>query len=116
MVKRAALFVLLLAIAVTTGRLKAAPTAPRLAASHPALSPQQAGPTAARNADAGATLTQYCVTCHNERLKTGGLVIDPASAAAPEASPEMWEKVVRKLRAQSMPPAGPKKWSAGRSS
>ena len=53
-----------------------------------------------------AILNQYCVTCHNERLKTGGLVIDPAQAANPSADSERWEKVVRKLRAQSMPPAG----------
>ena len=52
------------------------------------------------------TLTQYCVTCHNERLKTGGFVIDPAALTDVERGADAWEKVVRKLRAQSMPPAG----------
>src|SRR5205814_4958987 len=53
-----------------------------------------------------AVFTQYCVTCHNARLKTAGLVIDPAEAAHPATNPELWEKVVRKLRSASMPPAG----------
>jgi hypothetical protein len=46
------------------------------------------------------------MTCHNSRLKTGGLVINPADAAHPSTSPEIWEKVIRKLRSASMPPAG----------
>ncbi|HKE83247.1 MAG TPA: DUF1592 domain-containing protein [Vicinamibacterales bacterium] len=50
--------------------------------------------------------TQYCVTCHNARLKTAGLVIDPASLSDVGAGAEMWEKVVRKLRTSAMPPAG----------
>jgi len=49
---------------------------------------------------------QYCVTCHNARLKTAGLVIDPADTARVSANPELWEKVVRKLRSTAMPPAG----------
>ena len=51
-----------------------------------------------------AALNQYCVTCHNERLKTAGFVLDPASLSniAPDA--EAWEKVVRKLRTRAMPP------------
>ena len=60
------------------------------------------GPTG----DAAATLNQYCVTCHNPRLKTGGLVIDPASLPDVGSSAEAWEKVVRKLRTGAMPPPG----------
>ena len=52
------------------------------------------------------TLTQYCVTCHNERLKTGGLVLDPQSLGSVAAQADQWEKVVRKLRAGLMPPPG----------
>jgi mono/diheme cytochrome c family protein len=53
-----------------------------------------------------ALLSRYCITCHNERLKTGGLALDrmDVSNVAPHA--EAWEKVVRKLRAGVMPPAG----------
>ena len=53
-----------------------------------------------------AVLKQYCVTCHNERLKTGGLVIDPTAVANVNDGADRWEKVVRKLRSQSMPPPG----------
>ncbi len=56
--------------------------------------------------------SQYCVTCHNSRLKTAGLVIDPAEAAHAGTNPQQWEKVVRKLRSASMPPAGSPRPSA----
>ena len=49
---------------------------------------------------------RYCVTCHNPRLNTGGLSLDPADLAQVEARAETWEKVVRKLRTGMMPPAG----------
>jgi hypothetical protein len=60
--------------------------------------------SAAQNAS--AVFSQYCVTCHNARLKTAGLVIDPADMSRVSANAELWEKVIRKLRSQSMPPAG----------
>src|SRR4051812_10904797 len=50
--------------------------------------------------------SQYCVTCHNARLKTAGLVIEPAELSHIQTNPELWEKVVRKLRSEAMPPAG----------
>jgi hypothetical protein len=50
--------------------------------------------------------TKYCTTCHNERLKTAGLIIDPSALTHAGSNAETWEKVVRKLRANSMPPAG----------
>ncbi len=53
-----------------------------------------------------ALLKQYCVTCHNERLKTGGLVLNPGDLTRVGETAETWEKVVRKLRAGAMPPAG----------
>jgi hypothetical protein len=53
-----------------------------------------------------ATLEKYCSGCHNEKLKTGGFVLDPSGLDHPERQAENWEKVVRKLRGRSMPPAG----------
>ena len=53
-----------------------------------------------------ALLNRYCVTCHNQRLKTAGLALDQLDPAHVEANPERWEKVVRKLRAGMMPQAG----------
>ena len=70
-------------------------------AQSPAALPQ---PTPA--AASATVLKQYCVTCHNERLKTGGFVIDPADVANVGSGADRWEKVVRKLRTQSMPPPG----------
>jgi hypothetical protein len=53
-----------------------------------------------------ATLDRYCVTCHNERLKSGGLVLGGLDVARPSSDAATWEKVVRKLRGRMMPPAG----------
>ncbi len=53
-----------------------------------------------------AVLDQYCVTCHNQKLKTGGLMLDKLDLAAIAENAETWEKVVRKLRAGMMPPQG----------
>jgi mono/diheme cytochrome c family protein len=55
---------------------------------------------------ASATVGKYCATCHGVQVHTAGLVLDPALAAHPEAEAEKWEKVIRKLRARSMPPPG----------
>ncbi len=51
-------------------------------------------------------LDQYCVTCHNERLKTAGLMLDKLDINHVGASAETWEKVIRKLRGGMMPPQG----------
>jgi hypothetical protein len=53
-----------------------------------------------------ALLDQYCVTCHNERAKTAGLMLDKMDLSKIEAGAETWEKVVRKLRGGMMPPQG----------
>jgi len=51
-------------------------------------------------------LDKYCVTCHNARLRTAGLMLDTAELKDVSGSAEIWEKVVRKLRADAMPPPG----------
>jgi mono/diheme cytochrome c family protein len=53
-----------------------------------------------------AVLNQYCVSCHNQTLRTAGLALDTLDAAQPTANAEKWERVIGKLRAQSMPPPG----------
>ncbi|MBZ5610448.1 MAG: DUF1592 domain-containing protein [Acidobacteriia bacterium] len=53
-----------------------------------------------------ALLDQYCVTCHNERAKTAGLMLDQADLSNVPAGSEVWEKVIRKLRGDAMPPPG----------
>ncbi|MDA1092299.1 MAG: DUF1592 domain-containing protein [Acidobacteria bacterium] len=49
-------------------------------------------------------LDQYCIACHNERLRTADLALDTVDASHPGADPALWERVVAKLRAGSMPP------------
>lgn len=55
---------------------------------------------------ARALVDKYCVTCHNQRLKTAGLMLDRLDIDHPAASAETWEKVIVKLRSRAMPPAG----------
>ncbi len=51
-------------------------------------------------------VSRYCVTCHNEKLKTANLLLDKADADQVFNSAETWEKVIVQLRSRSMPPPG----------
>jgi hypothetical protein len=51
-------------------------------------------------------INRYCVSCHNDRLKRGGLALDTVAAHDVGQNPEVWEKVLRKVRARQMPPVG----------
>ena len=53
-----------------------------------------------------AVINQYCVPCHNRTAKTGGLALDTLDIDHVAHDAETWEKVVRKLGAGVMPPAG----------
>jgi hypothetical protein len=53
-----------------------------------------------------AFLNRYCVTCHNEKLNTAGLMLDKMDVENISVGAEAWEKVVGKLRTAAMPPAG----------
>ena len=54
-----------------------------------------------------AVLNRYCISCHNEKLKTGGLALDAIDIDHVGENVTAWEKTVRKLRVRAMPPAGP---------
>jgi hypothetical protein len=56
--------------------------------------------------DERALIDRTCVPCHNQKLKTAGLLLDQLDVAKVSEHPDVWEKVVRKLRAGMMPPAG----------
>ncbi|HWW83802.1 MAG TPA: DUF1587 domain-containing protein, partial [Vicinamibacterales bacterium] len=56
--------------------------------------------------DLRATLDTYCVTCHNQRLKTAGLLLDTLDTTNPGAHASEWEKVIARLEQGSMPPPG----------
>ena len=51
-------------------------------------------------------VTKYCVSCHNQKLKTANLLLDTADTQQVFNSAETWEKVIVKLRSRSMPPPG----------
>ena len=53
-----------------------------------------------------STIQRYCITCHNERTKSQRLSLEGVDASHPDAAPEVWERVLRKLRTRAMPPQG----------
>ena len=53
-------------------------------------------------------LGRYCTDCHNTTDFTAELVIAPEDVEGIAADPEHWEKIVRKLRTEEMPPDGPR--------
>ena len=73
-----------------------APQKPAAAAAAPAVSPKP-------------IIDQYCVTCHNQRMKTGGLVLETLDVNNPGANADVWEKVIKKLHSRVMPPANAKR-------
>ena len=77
------------------------------AASPKTAAPQSASPQASPAAkEPRALIDQYCVTCHNQRMKAGSLALDGLDVNRIADDPQTWEKVVRKLRGGVMPPAG----------
>ena len=56
--------------------------------------------------DRKAFLSQYCLACHSGESPAGGLALAEVDAGTPEGRPEVWERVIRKLAAGEMPPAG----------
>jgi len=95
MVKPSSLITILLAGAVLAG-VGHLPRA-RLAA---------AGAQSAADVPSRELLDRYCVTCHNERLQTAGLMLDRVDLAQVGVNAEVLEKVVHKLRSGQMPPEG----------
>jgi hypothetical protein len=65
--------------------------------------PQAAPPSPATHR---ALLDKYCVTCHSDKLRTGGLSLQSADLAKVSEKAEFWEKVIKKVRVEAMPPQG----------
>ena len=74
----------------------------------PVVTVAQPLPQAADAAAQRAVLDRYCVGCHNERMKDSyaGLALDAVDLSDAGAHAELLEKVVRRVRAGQMPPAG----------
>jgi mono/diheme cytochrome c family protein len=60
--------------------------------------------TAAAQTPARELVSTYCVSCHNERVKTANFMLDKVDTDQVSNSAEEWEKVIVKLRSRSMPP------------
>ena len=71
--------------------------------SGPPEEPDRARPT---STSTQTVLDRYCVTCHNQRARTGGLALDALDLNAVAREAQTWEKVVRKVRTGMMPPSG----------
>ena len=84
-----------------------------------ATSAAQSTPASAKSVR--SLLDRYCVACHNERrvtaaggsasvldaqLRDTGLALDVADTERPSTDADVWERVIARLRAGSMPPAG----------
>ena len=91
----AALFMFALVSVETQTERRVPPTRQPLAAAQ--------GTPAASGAQ--AVVNRYCVTCHNARMRTGGLALEGLDVAQAGNQAPTWEKVVRKVRTGMMPPA-----------
>jgi mono/diheme cytochrome c family protein len=76
------------------------------AATYPHASASQRPAAADPTPSDRALVDKYCVTCHNQRAKTGGLSLDSVDLAQPSANADVLEKVIRKVRGGLMPPVG----------
>jgi hypothetical protein len=97
--------VLCLGVAVTSAQSPKAQPAPKPAATR-AAAPQPAAlkPVAAHPQDFTPVIKRYCVGCHSDKGKAGGLSLAAFDAAHAAQNPEVAEKVIRKLQAGFMPP------------
>jgi mono/diheme cytochrome c family protein len=86
---------------ILTGVVLSALSLTATSAQQRAPEPTQTGQTAP-----AAVLKTYCVTCHNDRAKTGGLTFEHADLTDISKGAPTWEKLIRKVRAGMMPPPG----------
>ena len=92
-------------LAAASGRLIAdrLPQQPASQTAAPAR-PSPSVPAASGPVSSDALVRKYCVTCHNDRVKTGGVSFDAANPAEPWGHAELWERALVKLRGGMMPP------------
>ena len=70
------------------------------------LSAAQQQSVQATDHDFRTVLNSHCVACHNDTARIAGLSLQDVDVDNVGPGSEVWEKVLRKLRARSMPPAG----------
>src|ERR1041384_3759526 len=60
--------------------------------------------TAQNSVTPAAMIKTYCASCHSGKAPPGRLSLDQLDGNRPSEAPETWERVVRQLRAHTMPP------------
>ncbi|HEX4771745.1 MAG TPA: DUF1592 domain-containing protein [Bryobacteraceae bacterium] len=93
----------LLSVSLALGQPPATATVSGAAAASAAATPSASAiPT--DSASARKVLNQYCVFCHNQKMKTAGVMFDTLDTAKIGPDAATWERVLRKLNAGEMPP------------
>jgi hypothetical protein len=101
------LFVIMAYESGPKGQVRSADPAPGQAAVQTSgTAPTQGATAEPRAATQRALINQYCLGCHNDKLRSGGLSLNELNLDAVDQSAEIGEKVIRKLRGGLMPPAG----------
>jgi mono/diheme cytochrome c family protein len=62
--------------------------------------------TSSTSQTARGLLDQYCVGCHNDKARVANFSLQSADVKTVGGHPEIWERVIRKMRAGMMPPPG----------
>jgi hypothetical protein len=74
------------------------------------LDAQQRGLAASASSESApphlSLIDEYCLSCHDNDHEKGELSLEAVAADSVATHPDVWEKVVRKLRARQMPPIG----------
>src|SRR5262245_16775037 len=94
--------VLCLVLAGVSRSAEQAPSSARPAAPASSIQTSDATPITA----ASALISGYCLGCHNDAARAGGLALSQLNLEAVGQHAEIAEKVIRKLRAGMMPPPG----------
>ncbi len=96
-------------LALRVGEAGALATASAAATGAAPSAPAPRGHAASSRADIpiaelDAAIDKYCLVCHNDRRKIGGLTLASFDVALADKHPELAEKVIGKLRVGLMPP------------
>src|SRR5262245_59308410 len=83
-----------------SGYASSTPEAEQSAARRPAAARAPIGPAYR------ALVNDHCLDCHDNGGKEAGLSLEAIVAEDVAKHPDIWEKVVRKLRTRQMPPVG----------
>ncbi len=102
----AIVWVMVMSVPRVSGQSGQTTQAPKPASKNPVVTRPQTTPPAPDVATQRAVVDQYCVICHNAKLKTANLLLDQLDLAHLGDHAEIGERVVRKLRAGMMPPTG----------